>query len=589
MATIKGIPVAPGIALGPVHVVRARPDVVPVWTIREADLEAEVERLGTALSGARDQLEQQCSLVREAAGAKDAGIFAVHRMILEDPSAVGVVEHTIREQRINAEAAVQELIDELHRKMDRLEGASVRHFAADMSEPWLVVLDLLMQREREELGATAERVVLAAAELTPQVATTVERDRILAIVAETGGRFSHGAVLARSFGIPCVVGLTNLLARLEQNLQVIVDGDRGLVELRPDAAAVDEFLERRRQREARLLSLDEHASEPAITPDGHRVAVVANIESIRDLETFDVAHCDGIGLLRTEFLYMERSEFPSEEEQYRLYRRVVDAMHGRPVTIRTLDIGGDKQLPYFKTPRESNPALGWKGLRVTLEWQDLMRVQLRALLRASAHGDVRLLLPMVTSVEEVQAAHRVFDGVRAQLLDQGYEVADDTPVGAMIEVPSAVWIMDELAEEVDFVSVGSNDLTQYLLAVDRDNPFVEKLFEPYHPAVLRALWQVAQAAARAGIPRSLCGELAGDHAMALVLVGMGYDTLSVSPNFLAELRFAIRQTTSSAARELRDEILAARSPTAVREILGRVKARLHEGLADGSAEIPLQG
>lgn len=585
MPTIQGTAVAPGLALGPVHVVRARPDVVPIWTIAGGDVDAEVARLEAALREAQGQLGRQRDLVHEATGSQDAEIFSLHRMVLQDPSALGTVRRKIREERINAEGAVQSLIDQLHQKLAGLEGANVRQPASDMSDPWRVVLDVLLQRERQELGATEERVVLAAAELTPQVATFLERTRILAIITETGGRFSHGAVLARSFGIPCVVGLQNLLARLEQNMQVAVDGDVGTIELRPDKESVDQFIERRRLRTLRRQVLDMHAAEPAITPDGKRISVMVNLESIRDLDTFDVRHSDGTGLLRTEFLYMERSQFPSEEEQFRMYRRVLDAMEGRPVVIRTLDIGGDKPLSYFQTPTEANPALGWRGLRVTLEWQDLFRVQLRAILRASAHGDLRVLLPMVTSLEEVEATRVIFDGVRTQLVDQGYEVADEIPVGVMIEVPSSVWILDQIVEIVDFISVGSNDLTQYMLAVDRDNPFVEKLYEPLHPAMLRVLQHVAQVTIAAGKPCSVCGEVAADDAVALLLVGMGYDALSVAPNFLADLRFAIRQTTLKEAQELARRALEARSAVAVRALMAEAHQRLHRDLAGDEAGV----
>ena len=580
MPRINGIAVAPGLVMGPVHVVRARPDAVPVWTIREDEVPTEVARLKEAVQEVIDRLEARQEQVDETAGPQDAGIFSVHRMVLSDPSAGEVVDRRIRDERVNAEAAVQMLIDDLHQKMDRLEGANVRGYAADLSEPWRSVLDVLLQHETEELGALEESVVLAADELTPQVVTTLVRERVLAVVTETGGRFSHGAVLARSFGIPCVVGIPNLLARLEQGMRLIVDGDAGTVFLRPDTVAVEEFLERRRQRAAREEALSVHADKPAVTPDGHRIAVAVNMESIRDLGTFDVAHCDGTGLLRTEFLYMERKEFPSEEEQYRLYRRLVEAMGERSVTIRTLDIGGDKPLPYFKTPPEPNPALGWRGLRVTLEWQDLLRVQLRAILRASRSGSVRLLLPMVTSLEEVETARRIADEVRDQLLEQGYEIAPEVPVGAMIEVPSSVWILDRLIEAADFVSVGSNDLTQYVLAVDRDNPFVSRLYDPLHPAVLRVLSHVAEVARAAGKPCSLCGEMAGDHALALVLLGFGYDMLSVSPNFLAEVRFAIRSTTHAEARELSERVLHAAHPADVKALLDEARDRLHRGLED---------
>ncbi len=587
MPVIKGIAVAPGLAMGRVYVVRAREGAAPLWNIREDEVAGEIERLGEALRASSEQLEHQQEVVREAAGEKDAGIFAVHRMILADPSALEAVERRIREERINAEAAIQTLIDRLRGTMDRLEGANVRRYGADVSEPWLAVLDHLMQRGDDRVAAMGDRLVLAAAELTPQVVTFLARDRILAVVTETGGRFSHGAVLARSFAIPCVVGLPNLLARLEQGMETLVDGDAGTVQLRPDSEAVDQFLVQRQRREERREAIAAHADLPARTPDGELFDVQVNVESVRDLDTFDLSHCDGVGLLRTEFLYMERSEFPSEEEQFRLYRRVVERMGDKPVTLRTLDIGGDKQLPYFKTPREPNPALGWRGIRIALEWQDLLRVQMRAALRASAFGRVRLLLPMITSLEEVRAVNKIFDGVREQLTDQGYEVAEDLPLGIMVEVPSSIWTLDQIAAEVDFVSVGTNDLVQYLLAVDRDNPLVAKSYEPRHPAVMRALAQIIKATEAAGVPCSVCGEIAGDYAMAMLLGGMGYRSLSMSSNLLPEVRYAIRTTSMDEARALARSALAASTCEEVRGILAGARDRLHSRLLEkraGAAE-----
>jgi len=573
---IKGTPVAPGLALGPVHVVRAAPDVIPTWTVPEEEVEREIVRLHHALDQTSDELKRRQRLVAQQSGEKEAGIFAVHRMVLSDPDSLKRVEATVREQRINAEAAVQQLIENLQRRLGKLEGASVRDFTADFSAPWEGVLDALMQGEREAMDATSEQVVLAAAELTPQVVTFLPRERILAIVTETGGRFSHGAVLARSFGLPCVVGLPNLLARLEQGLRVCVDGDKGAVQLRPEQADVDRFLERLERRRARQKALAIHADQPAITPDGHLLRVDCNIESLRDFDTFDLSHTDGVGLLRTEFLYMERPHFPSEEEQYRLYRRVLERMEGRVVTLRTLDIGNDKQLPYFKTPRENNPALGWRGIRISIEWQDLLRVQLRAALRASVHGKLRLLLPMVTAIEEIREVHRVFDDVRRQLTDQGFEIPVDVPVGMMIEVPSCVLQLETMIREVDFVSVGTNDLVQYLLAADRDNPFVAKLYDPQHPAVMLALRHVARVAAAAGKPSSVCGEMAGDYATAVLLMGMGYASVSVAPNFLDEVKYAVRQTRFSEAQALAEDAARAETSAAVRSVLLELRERLHQ-------------
>ncbi len=574
---IQGIAVSPGLALGPVHVIFTGPADVPTWSVAREDVPFEISRLAAALNTAAVRLEERQRVVASSAGAKDAEIFAVQRTILKDPRAMSEVERAITEQRINAEAAVKLLIDRLEESLGQLEGNSVRDYAADVSDPWRHVLDVLLEREREAALQTQQQVVLAAAELTPAAVTFLERGRLLAIVAETGGRFSHGAVLARSLGLPCVVGLPNLLPRLEQGMLLAVDGDRGTVQLAPSEPQVLDFQERKSSLENRRERLLTDAARPGTTPDGRRLLVQVNIESVRDFDTFDLSHTDGIGLLRTEFLYMERSEFPSEEEQYRLYRRVLERMDGRPTTLRLLDIGGDKPLPYFQTPPEANPALGWRGIRITLRWRDLLRVQLRALLRASTAGDLRILMPMISSLEEVREVHRLFDEIRTQLSQQGYATSEDVPVGAMIEVPSALLELDRIVREVDFVSVGTNDLVQYLLAVDRDNTWVSGLYDPYHPAIIRALDQVGRTAGAAGRPRAVCGEIAGDPAVTLLLLGLDYDSVSVAPQFVPEIKSALRGITHREARELAEEILAQETAAGVRDILERVNRRLLSG------------
>jgi len=561
--SILATSVSPGLAIGPVHVVQAGHSEVPIWTVGEEEVHRELGRLAEAVQTAGRELERRQTEVARSAGKKDAEIFAVHRMILQDPASMKQVEKLIVEERINAESAVSQLIS-------RFEAL------ADVSDPWRHVLDALLTSDREAVLKSAEKVVLAAKELTPKVMTFVERERILAVITETGGRFSHGAVLARAFGVPCVLGIPNLLARLEQGMQVAVDGDRGLVQLRPGSDQIDELLARKVRTEERREALKEIAKLPAVTSDGRALEVQVNIESVRDLSMFDLESCDGVGLLRTEFLYMERPEFPSEEEQFRLYRRVVQQMGQRDATLRTLDIGGDKPLPYFTTPKEPNPALGWRGIRITLEWRDLLRVQLRAIMRSSPFGKLRVLLPMVTSSDEIAEVHRVYDELREELLRQGYEVEADVPVGVMIEVPSMLFILDEVLEEVDFVSVGTNDLVQYLLAADRDNPWVAGLYDPQHPAVMRALDLVAKAARRHGRPASVCGDLAGDPAMAVILLGMGFHGVSVAPNFLAEIKFAVRSVSLLEAEAFAAEVLSERTSEGVGAVLGRLRARLYD-------------
>ena len=581
---IKGTPVAPGMAMGPVHVVRAARDRVPTWSIPEQEVMDEVGRLHEAIDRVCEELESRRVVVAEQASEQDANILAVHGMIVRDPSAISEVEKRIREDRLNAEACVQSLIERLVSSMSGMDEENIKGYAADVSEPWRAVLEELMQTEKRDFLAGGEKVVLAASELTPQVATTLDRDRVLAVICETGGRFSHGAVLARSFGFPCVVGLPNLLGRLEQGMRVIVRGDRGTVQLQPTEEDVDSFLVERSRLQARAEALSTQAGLAAETPDGVRVALSVNIESIHDFGTFDINHSDGVGLLRTEFLYMERGQFPSEEEQYRLYRRIFENMGDRPVTLRTLDIGGDKQLPYFEMPKELNPALGWRGIRVALQWKDLLRVQLRAALRASAHGRLKLLLPMITTLDEVLEVREMVRELRIQLLEQGYEVAEDVPLGIMIEVPAAVFALPQLIQEVDFLSVGTNDMVQYLLAADRDNPFVGELYDPHQPAVIEALSYIARIAKAEGKPCSVCGEMAGDHMNALLLMGMGFDGLSVAPNFVSEVKYAIRRTEMRTAEELFRAAALERSGDGVRRVLQDASERLMQVTAAESVK-----
>ncbi|MFT5286659.1 MAG: phosphotransferase system enzyme I (PtsI) [Planctomycetota bacterium] len=562
--------------MGAVHVVLARPENVPVWSLSQAAIAPELQRLAEALREADADLELRQTQMRAEAGEKEAEIFAVHRTVLQDPAALKEVEANIVDERINAERAVKLLIERFEKTMGRLEGNYNRSYASDFSDPWYAVLDALLRRDRQAIESSGEKVILAAGELTPQLVTFLERDRILGVIAEVGGRFSHGAVLGRSLGVPCVVGLPNLMARLEQGMLIAVDGGQGTVQLRPEKQDIDDFLDRRVKVEARRAALNEYAAQPAVTSDGVSIDVRVNIESIRDLDTFDLSHTDGVGLLRTEFLYLERSQFPSEEEQFRLYRRILERMDGKPVLIRTLDIGGDKPLPYFKTPDETNPALGWRGIRISLEWRDLMQVQLRAMLRASVHGNLRILLPMVTSLEEVQLTHEIFNSVRSLLIEQGYEVAAHIPVGIMIEVPSALLMFDKLIEHIDFAAVGTNDLVQYLLAVDRDNSLVSRLYDPQHPAVIKALHEVAQISRRAGKSCSVCGELAGDPASAVLLLGLGYDSVSISSQFLPDVKFAIRMMAAERAKAYAEQALQASTGDGVREVLNSIRNDLYD-------------
>lgn len=569
--SIRGTSVSPGLAIGPVHVISATKGAVPTFTVARERVEDEIERLDEALALATSELDRRRELVASQAGPKDAEIFSVQKLVLEDPGALKEVKDAIRKQRINAESAVNKLIDRLGETLGGIGDA--RGFAADVSEPWKRVLDALIGRDRESVLSGQEKVVVAAAELTPRVVAFLSREFVLAVICEVGGRYSHGAVLARAMGIPCVVGISGLLSRLEQDMLVAVDGDRGHLQLAPSAEDEADFQERLRRHHERERELARLAHEEARTTDGERLGVKANIEGLHDLEIFDTGTIDGVGLFRTEFLYMERSQFPSEEEQYLIYRQVLETMGDKPVTMRTLDVGADKTLPYFKTPPEPNPALGWRGLRISLGWRDLLSVQLRALLRASVHGNLQVLLPMVTSLEEIREVRAIFDGVRADLNSQGYEVLDHIPVGAMIEVPSSFLTLKHIIKEVDFISVGTNDLVQYLLAVDRDNAWVSSLFEPYHPAVMMALEYIARTAREVGKPSSVCGDMAGDAATAVMLLGMGFGSVSAAAHFAPEIKHAVRSVDAAEARQLAQQVGEQALASGVRDVLSEFGGR----------------
>lgn len=556
------------------HVVTSSGENVPTWTVRAEEVHAELGRLALAVNAASEKLEERRVAIAKSASPQDAEILAVHKLILQDTSSLHEIEKFISEDRINAESAVAKLIESVKAKIREMEGDVERDWVADVTDPWRLVLDMLMEGDRVAIQEGDTKVVLAASELTPAVMSFLPRERLLAVATESGGRFSHGAVLARSMGVPCVIGLPNLMARLEQGMRVAVDGDQGTLRLRPDAEEEASILADRDDRLVRRTRLAEEAGLESVTPDGRKFGLLVNVESVHDFSTFKIEHTNGVGLLRTEFLYLERSQFPSEEEQYRLYRRAIEASGGRTVTIRLLDIGGDKPLPYFQTPKEPNPALGWRGLRIMLTWRDLLRVQLRALLRASPLGDLRILIPMVSSLDELRTVHGVFNELRKELVEQGYEVADDLPVGVMVEVPSLVPILDEIMEEADFLSVGTNDLVQYLLAVDRDNPWVASFYEPLQPAVFRTLEKIAEAAQRADRPVSVCGDIASDPLVALVLLGMGYHSVSVSPQFLDEIKYAVRRCSFERAQEAAKKLLQATTHAEILERMQSLRAQL---------------
>jgi phosphotransferase system enzyme I (PtsI) len=556
----NGIGIAPGVGIGSAVLVRSHStSPVPQRKLQPDEAAEAWQRLEAARQAAIGRLGEIQSATARELGIQDAAIYGAQAAVLQDPDAVRDLKQRVLEEFVAPESAVQALLDKFGALFESLEGGDMKTWAADLRDPWHVVLRELGDEEEVRAGGSGPLVVVAE-ELTPTLLTRFPREDIVAVVCTRGGRFSHGAVVARSFGIPTVSGLDAVHTKVRSGERCVVLGREGRLlagataEEQEEAASLAE--DRRRMQGALALT----AGEPGRTRDGHPVRVLANIESPRDLDMFDPATVAGIGLFRTEFAYMERASFPTAKEQKQLYAAVLERFPGKPVVFRTLDVGGDKTLRYFHTPEEANPALGWRGLRLSLEWQDLFLMQLQALADCRELGNPHVLLPMVTTVEELLRAKEML----ATVVGDGPAL----PLGVMIEVPAAAMALEDIVEEVDFVSVGTNDLTQYLFAVDRDNPWVADLFQPYHPANLRVLAHIGRICQEAGKPASVCGEMAGQRPGALFLAGAGFEGLSMAPAFAPEIKALLREADLEELRVVAEEAAACRTGEEAVERLG---------------------
>ena len=549
---LNGIGIAPGVGIGTALLVRSHTSSpVPQRRLEPNEALAAWQQLEDARQAAIRRLGEIQSATARELGIQDAAIYGAQAAVLQDPEAVRDLKRMVCEEHYAPESAVQALLDKFGALFDQLEGGDMKTWAADLRDPWHVVLRALGDEEEVRVGSSGP-LVLVAEELTPTLLTRFPREDVVGVVCTRGGRFSHGAVVARSFGIPTVSGVDSVHVKLRSGERCVVFGREG--RLLVGAAAAEEesaarLAEDRRRMQGELTAA---ATEAGRTRDGHPVRISANIESPRDLDMFDTATVAGIGLFRTEFAYMERASFPSAQEQTAMYASVLERFPGKPVVFRTLDVGGDKTLRYFHTPDEANPALGWRGLRMSLEWQDLFLMQLQALRDCRALGQPHILLPMVTTVEELLRAKEVLAA-----LCGGEELG--VPLGVMIEVPAAAIALEDIIEEVDFVSVGTNDLTQYLFAVDRDNPWVADLYQPYHPANLRLLLQIARVCQEAERPATVCGEMAGQRPGALFLAGAGYTGLSMAASFVPEIKALLREADLAELQRVAREAAACRT------------------------------
>jgi phosphotransferase system enzyme I (PtsP) len=570
---ISGLSAAPGFGRGTASVLRARMDLSAIKKERARHPKKELERFRAAVERGIEQIHQLKQRMTALISREEAALFDVHRLILEDRTLIEQIETKIRKEAVVAEYAVGSVFDRYLESFSQIEDEYLRERGADVKD--------VAHRLLENLSGTKERevilprhAILVAEDLSPADLTLLEGDRFLGIVLSTGGVTSHASILAKSFEIPTVVAVEGLMENVQQGDSLIVDGNSGVVYINPSPEVVREYDRLEREYLAVNRELSELRDLPAETLDGHRVALYANVGLLSDIAFAHLHGAQGIGLYRTEIAFLTHHDFPGEEEQYVLYRRVVEGMKGKPVTIRTLDMGADKYPVYVRRPGfEPNPFLGWRSIRISLEVVEIFKAQLRAILKAGASGRTRLLIPMVSSLEELLRVKEILAEVKQELEREGVPFDHQIELGVMIEIPSAVQLASRLIREVDFFSIGTNDLIQYLLAADRSNPKVAEFYQPLHPAVLVALMQVVEAAKREGKRVGMCGEMAGDPLCALLLLGMGLEEFSMGSLYIPVIKKIIRSVTYQEARTSAQIVLQM-------DTVGEIKRYLFERIRD---------
>jgi len=556
MQVLEGLAVSPGVAIGRAVTVQTRVQDVYRFPLDEAAVEPEVERFHRAVETARGELETTTAEAKRRLGEDLAAIFEAHLLLLADAALLDRIEDRIRSEKVNAEWAVLKTGEELSTRFESLESPHFRERSEDLQDVTRFLMRCLLGLEHHEISEITGDVVIVAHDLTPSDAVRLGREHAVGFAVETGGSTSHTAIISRSLNIPLVAGIPGVSDLVTDEDPVIVDGSGGCVILHPTEARLAEYGALRLDLEEENRKLEETRFLEAVTRDGKRIDLMANVELPEELDDVVRLGADGIGLYRSEFLYIEKSpEMPSEEDHVEVYRRFLEAMAPRPVVIRTFDLGGRKLAREVMETHEDNPVLGLRGIRLTLARPEVFKTQIRALLRAGRYGNLWIMLPMISTVEEVRHFQRLISATMRDLEAEGRSFARDFKLGIMIEVPAAAMIADILAREVDFFSIGTNDLIQYSLAVDRNNEQVSYLYRPLHPAILRMIRSVVASAHDAGIDVAMCGEMAADPAHAAMLVGMGLRRLSVSPRMIPGVKARIREFSAGDLAKLSESCL----------------------------------
>lgn len=553
---LKGIAASDGVAVAKAYLL-VQPDLTFSKTTVE-DTSAEESRLDDALAKSTEELQQIREKAAQSLGEAEAQVFDAHLMVLSDPEMVGQIKQSIKDNSVNAESALKEVTDMYIGMFEAMEdNAYMKERAADIRDVAKRILAHLLGVTLPNPSMINEEVIVVAHDLTPSDTAQLDRKYVKAFVTDIGGRTSHSAIMARSLEIPAIVGTKEITAKVKEGDILAVNGIEGDVIVHPTDEQKAEFEKIGADYAAQKAEWDKLKNAETVTADGKHFELAANIGTPKDLVGVHNNGGEAVGLYRTEFLYMDSPDFPTENDQYEAYKAVLEGMDGKPVVVRTMDIGGDKELPYLQLPHEMNPFLGYRALRISLSelGDEMFRTQMRALLRASVHGNLRIMFPMVATLKEFRAAKAIFEEEKQKLVSEGVEVSDTIQVGIMIEIPAAAVLADKFAKEVDFFSVGTNDLIQYTMAADRMNERVSYLYQPYNPSILRLIKDVIDAAHAEGKWAGMCGEMAGDQTAVPLLVGMGLDEFSMSATSILKTRSLMKRLDTTKMAELADRAL----------------------------------
>jgi phosphotransferase system enzyme I (PtsI) len=570
---LKGIPAAPGIAIGKTFLLDKEEIIIPKREISGSEFPEEIARFEEALIQTRNELLGIQRKISEEMGSEQGDIFNAHLLVLEDRMLIEEVISRVKKERLGVEYIFSEVLKKYIKVFSKIEDEYLRERISDISDVGKRILRNLLGKEGKRLDELKDKMIIVAYDLSPSDTASMHKKNVIAFVTDIGGRTSHTAIMAKSLEIPAVVGLEVVTKKVNSGDLLVVDGNEGVIVVNPDEETIKRYEREIEIIESSEINLSSLRDLPPQTLDGHKVKLTANIELPEEIPSVVAHGAEGIGLYRTEYFYMNRTDLPTEEEHYQAYKLVAQQVAPYPVIIRTLDLGGDKFISELQIPRDMHPFLGWRAIRFCLARPDIFNVQLKAILRASVYGKLKMMYPMISGLEELRQANQILNELKEELRDKGIAFDENMEVGAMIEVPSAALTSDLLAKEIDFFSIGTNDLIQYSLAIDRVNEKIDYLYEPAHPAVLRLIKTIIEAGHDEGIWVGMCGEMSGVPEFALLLLGLGLDEFSMPPLVLPEIKMIIRSITLSKAREVAQEALSLSTGKEVKEF---AKAKLKE-------------